>query len=68
MKKENERVVKENNELHMKVIKLKEECEQRENAMKAKLKQTQNERDDLSFLSNQKDLKIQELDKIIVEL
>jgi len=36
--------------------------------MKAKLKQTQNERDDLSFLSNQKDLKIQELDKIIVEL
>ena len=68
MKKENERVVKENNELHMKVIGLQEECEQRENAMKAKLKQALNEKADLQFLSSQKDLKIKELDKQLVDM
>jgi hypothetical protein len=39
LKKENERVVKENNELHMKVIQLQEELEARDTTFKAKLKQ-----------------------------
>ncbi len=38
LKKENERVVKENNELHFKVIQLQEELEARDTTMKAKLK------------------------------
>jgi centrosomal protein CEP135 len=38
LKKENERVVKENNELHMKVIQLQEELESRDTTFRAKLK------------------------------
>jgi hypothetical protein len=47
LKKENEKVVKENNELHLKVIQLKEESEQRDLQTKAKLKLALNERQDL---------------------
>ncbi len=36
--------------------------------MKARVKQTTNEKNDLQFLSQQKDLKIQEMDKQMVEL
>jgi len=35
LKKENERIVRENNDLHMQMIKVKEECEQRENLMRS---------------------------------
>ena len=40
------------------MIKVREECEMRENQMKAQLRQIQNEKTDLQFLSNQKDFKI----------
>ena len=40
------------------MIKVKEDCEQKENLMKSKLKQIQNEKTDLQFLANQKDFKI----------
>ena len=36
--------------------------------MKARVKQTTNEKNDLQFLSQQKDLKIQEMDKQMAEL
>lgn len=49
----------------MQMIKVKEECEQRENQMRSQLRQVQNEKTDLQFLANQKDFKIQELDKTI---
>ena len=39
LKKENERVVKENNELHLRVIQLQEDLEARDTTYKAKLKQ-----------------------------
>jgi hypothetical protein len=35
LKKENERIVKENNDLHLQVIQLKEDCERREGLLKA---------------------------------
>ena len=36
--------------------------------MKAQLRQLSNEKDDLFFLNQQKDFKIQELDKVILEM
>ncbi len=61
-------MVKENNDLHMQLIKLKEECEQRENGLKTKAKQAQAQLTDLQFLTQQKDIKIRELDKVVVEM
>lgn len=52
----------------MQMIKVKEECEQRENTMRAQLRQIQNEKTDLQFLANQKDFKIQELDKTLADM
>ena len=68
LKKENERVVKENNELHLKVIQLQEELEARETTFKSKLKQAQNERTDLHFVCEQKDHRIQELDRLVADM
>ena len=58
LKKENERVVKENNELHLKVIQLQEELDSRDTTFRAKLKTAQNERADLHFVCEQKDHRI----------
>ena len=68
MKKENERIVRENNELHLQIIKVQEECELREKQMKAQHRQIKNEKTDFQFHSNQKDFKIQELDKGILDM
>ena len=62
LQKENERVLKENNVLHMEVIKAKEEVEQVDLKWKSTLRQIQNESQDLRFLVEQKDLKIKKLD------
>lgn len=50
LKKENERIVKENNELHMKIIHLQEELEQKDVTFRSKLKTAQTERADLQFV------------------
>ena len=68
LKKENERVVKENNELHLKLIHLQEQVSQVESTTKAQIKQLKSEKGDMQFLSAQKDLKIQQLGTQIVEL
>jgi centrosomal protein CEP135 len=68
LKKENERVVKENNELHLKLIHLQEQLSQVESTAKAQVKQLTSEKSDMQFLSSQKDLKIQQLGAQIVEL
>lgn len=68
LKKENERIVRENNELHLQMIKVREECEMRENQMRAQLRQIQNEKTDLQFLSNQKDFKLQELERTVSDM
>ena len=51
MKKENERVVKENNDFHLKVIQLKEASESLEASLKHKAKLAVAEKSDLAFLS-----------------
>jgi chromosome segregation ATPase len=68
LKKENERVVKENNELHLKVIQLQEELEARDTTFKSKLKQAQNERTDLHFVCEKKDHRIKELDRLVADM
>ena len=50
------------------MINVKEESEQKEISMKARFKQLENEKTDLQFLTNQKDFKIQELDKTVMEM
>ena len=47
---ENERLVKENNELHMQLIKYKEMVESSEMSWKSQCRQSQNEVQDLRFL------------------
>lgn len=58
LQKENERLVKENNVLHLDVIKAKEELEQLDLKWKGTLRQFSNECQDLKFLVEQKDIKI----------
>lgn len=43
--------MKENNDLHLQMIQVKEECEQREAGIKAQLRQLMNEKTDLQFLA-----------------
>jgi hypothetical protein len=52
----------------MQLIQLKEEAETRESGLKAKAKQALAQLTDFQFLSQQKDLKIKELDKMVVEM
>jgi D-aminopeptidase len=52
----------------LKVIQLKEASESLESALKQKAKQAVQEKADLAFLSQQKDLKIQYLDKQVAEM
>ena len=62
LKKENERVVRENNTLHLEIIKAKEEVEARENKWRAAIKALENERADLRFVITQKDFRQQQLE------
>lgn len=50
------------------MIKVKEESETKELQMKATIRQLQNEITDIGFLTSQKDFRIQELDKSIMEM
>ena len=68
LKRENERVIKENNELHMEMIKLREATETQLSGFKAQLKQASNEYTDLQFLTQQKDFKLALLEKEMTEL
>lgn len=54
--------------LHKEIIDLKDRCERAEGALKAKSIQSQQEKADMQFLSLQKDLKIQQLDKMVAEM
>jgi len=54
LQKENGRLLKENNELHYELIKVKETCEFQENRWKSSLKTLEGEKNDLKFLISQK--------------
>jgi len=55
--------VRENNTLHLDLINLKEECDQKESQLALKMRQLQSEKEDVVFLSMQKDFRIGELEK-----
>lgn len=59
---ENERLVKENNELHRQIIERKEAADQVDLRWKASLRQAQNEAQDLTFLCAQKDTRVREVE------
>lgn len=58
LQKDNERLVKENNALHMDIIKAREDLDKQDIQLKSALRQIQNENQDLRFLVDQKDLRI----------
>lgn len=62
LQKENEKLVKENNKLHMQVIQNKEEKEKGELAWKNNLRQLQDESQDMRFLAESKDQRIRNLE------
>lgn len=58
----------ENNQLHLEVIRLKEELEQSGGDLRLRVKQLESENADMVYLTNQKDKKIQEMEKNVVEM
>ena len=65
---ENERLVKENNQLHMQLIQYREHADGSELKWKSSYRQQQNELQDLRFLLTQKDQSISKLDRDNVKL
>lgn len=68
LRRENERVVKENNELHLQVIQAKEMAQSLETQWKNNVRQIQSERDDIQLLTQQKDNQINKLENLNAEL
>lgn len=62
LQKENEKLTKENNKLHMQVIQNKEEKEKGELAWKNNLRRLQDECQDMKFLAESKDQRIRNLE------
>ncbi|XP_066488243.1 centrosomal protein of 135 kDa isoform X2 [Tiliqua scincoides] len=62
-REENARLTRENNELHLEVLKLKENLEHQVKDLKATLRKTEHETADMKFLNNQYTHKIRALEK-----
>lgn len=62
LQKENEKITKENNKLHLEIIQVKEERDNCEIKWKAALRQLQEECQDMKFLVDTKDVRIRKLD------
>lgn len=65
---ENERLVKENNTLHLQLIQQKEALDSVELRWKASMRSVQNEAQDLAYLNTQKDIKLKEADEEILKM
>jgi len=63
LKKENQRLVRENNELHFEIMKSNEECESKQDKWELTFNKLNSERDDLRFVIKQKDKSIFDLEK-----
>jgi len=63
LKKENQRLTRENNELHLEIMKTSEECESKQDKWDLAFNKLNNERDDLKFVIKQKDKSILDLEK-----
>ena len=68
LKNENQKIVDENNQLHLDVIRLKEELEQSGGSLRIRVKQLEGENTDMVYLTNQKDKKIQEMERSVQEM
>ena len=68
LQKENERLTKENNQLHLDIIQAHEHSEEVDLKWKAANRQLQNESRDLRFLVESKDAKIRALDREIAKM
>lgn len=62
LQKENERITKENNKLHLEIIKVKEERDSCDLKWKNALRLLQEECQDLRFLVDSKDTRIKKID------
>ncbi|XP_061494239.1 centrosomal protein of 135 kDa-like [Rhineura floridana] len=62
-REENARLTRENNELHLEVLKLKEQLEQQVKGLKSTLRKVEHENADMKFLNNQYIHKIRSLEK-----
>lgn len=65
---ENQRLVKENNELHRQLIDRREAADQVDMRLKSTLRQASNEASDLSFLNQQKDVRIAALESELLKM
>ncbi len=68
LKKENERVVHENNDLHREIMTVKETLEASDLKWRGKENQTSSELEDVKFVVRQKDIKIKDLETEILSL
>jgi chromosome segregation ATPase len=68
LKKENERTVKENNDLHLKLIRVQEELDKVESKWRGSFRQLQHEREDLVFVAEQKETRNKDLERQMTEL
>lgn len=68
LQKENERITKENNKLHLDLIQIKEERESNETKWKNALRQLQEENKDLKFLIDSKDHRLRKLDQEVTKM
>ena len=68
LQKENERLMKENNQLHLDIIQARELSEQVDLKWKAANRQLQNEVRDLRFLVEAKDVKVHALDRELAKM
>jgi hypothetical protein len=65
---ENERLVKENNTLHLQLIQQKEALDSVELKWKSSMRSVQNEAQDLVYLNSQKDIKLKEADNELLKM
>mgnify|MGYP006976790068 CR=1 FL=1 len=63
LKRENARLLKENNELHYEVMKIKEEAEFKDSKIQSALKTIDGERNELKFLIQQKESAMKKLEE-----
>lgn len=68
MKKENERIVKENNQLHMEIIEAKETKEGQEKNWRETVRRLEHENDDLRHVAAQKDFRFKEMEEQLSKL
>lgn len=68
LQKENERLQRENNQLHFQVIQAKEQLDQVELRWKGAVRQLTGELQDMKFLVDQKDIKVRKLDAELTKM